>query len=116
MKANQNVPERSFQPSKWLICVLAAALFWLLNALNKEGYSVNVEYPIQFSFDDSHYIATTALPRTVRVNVSGDGWNLLRLSWLPFRTEPVSFHYQYFGHDRRPRRTDQEPARQLRNS
>jgi hypothetical protein len=91
MKTNPNVPERSFQPSKWLICVLAAGLFWLLNALNKEDYSVNVEYPIQFQFDDAQYVATTALPRTVRVNVSGDGWNLLRLSWLPFRTEPVSY-------------------------
>jgi hypothetical protein len=91
MKPTPNVPKRAFQPSKWLICVVGASLFWLLNALNKEGYSVNVEYPIQFRFDDAQYIATTALPRTVRVNVSGDGWNLLRLSWLPFRTEPVSY-------------------------
>lgn len=91
MKSDQNVSKRTFQLSKWLICLLGAGLFWLLNALNKDGYSINVEYPVQFSFDDARFVPTTALPRTVRVNVSGDGWNLLRLSWLPFRTEPVSY-------------------------
>lgn len=91
MQPNQDESKRPFQISKWLICLLAAGLFWLLNALNKDGYSLNVEYPIQFSFNDSLYVPVTALPRTVRVNVSGDGWNLLRLSWLPFRTEPVSY-------------------------
>ncbi|MEZ0607013.1 hypothetical protein ACAW74_00795 [Fibrella sp. WM1] len=91
MQPNQDESKRPFQISKWLICLLAAGLFWLLNALNKDGYSLNVEYPIHFSFNDSLYVPVTALPRTVRVNVSGDGWNLLRLSWLPFRTEPVSY-------------------------
>lgn len=91
MKSDQDVTKRTFQTSKWLICLLAAGLFWLLNALNKDGYSINVEYPVRFNFDDSQFVPITILPRTVRVNVSGDGWNLLRLSWLPFRTEPVSY-------------------------
>lgn len=94
MKPDQDVSKRTFQISKWLVCLLGASLFWLLNALNKEGYSLNVEYPVTFSFDQSRFIPTTTLPRTVRVNVSGDGWNLLRLSWLPFRTEPVSYEVQ----------------------
>lgn len=63
----------------------------MMNALNKEGYSLNVEYPVHFQFNELDYIPTTALPRTVQVNVSGDGWDLLRLSWLPFRTEPVNY-------------------------
>lgn len=92
MQPTQDELKRPFQISKWLICLLAAGLFWLLTALNKDGYSLNVEYPVRFSFNDSLYIPVTTLPRTVRVNVSGDGWNLLRLSWLPFRTEPV--HYE----------------------
>lgn len=81
----------SFRLSKALLCLLAAALFWLLNALNKTGYSVNVDYPIHFVYDESAFIPTLPLPRTVRVNVSGDGWGLLRHSLLPFRADPVDY-------------------------
>lgn len=91
MNAEPNVSSQPFNPGKWLICFVGAGLFWIMNALNKEGYSLNVEYPVHFQFNEAQYIPTTALPRTVRVNVSGDGWNLLRLSWLPFRTEPVDY-------------------------
>ncbi len=91
MNAEANIDKQAFHPGKWLICFIGAGLFWIMNALNKEGYSLNVEYPIHFQFNESQYIPTTALPRTVRVNVSGDGWDLLRLSWLPFRTEPVNY-------------------------
>lgn len=52
---------------------------------------MNVDYPIQFIYNDSLFIPTSPLPRTVRVNVSSDGWGLLRHSWLPFRVDPV--HY-----------------------
>lgn len=81
----------SFQPTKALLCLVAAALFWLLSALNKPGYTINVEYPIRFVYNDSLFIPTTSLPRTVQVNVSGDGWGLLRHAWLPFRVEPVNY-------------------------
>ena len=80
-----------FQLGKWLICLVGAGLFWIMNALNRDGYSLNVEYPVNFRFDEAQFIPTTKLPSTVRVNVSGDGWDLLRLSWLPFRTEPVNY-------------------------
>jgi hypothetical protein len=88
----QNV--RSFQPTKALLCLGAAALFWFMNALNKPGYTLNVEYPIRFVYDDSLFIATSHLPHDVRVNVSSDGWGLLRHSWLPFRIEPVDYIVQ----------------------
>lgn len=91
MNPEANVPDPPFQPVNWLICFVGAGLFWVMNALNKDGYSLNVAYPVHFQFNESAYIPTTALPRTVRVNVSGDGWDLLRLSWLPFRTEPVNY-------------------------
>lgn len=91
MNAEANVPRQPFYPGKWLICFVGAGLFWIMNALNKEGYSLNVEYPVHFQFNESAFISTTTLPRTVRVNVSGNGWDLLRLSWLPFRTEPVNY-------------------------
>jgi len=60
------------------ICLLAAIIFWIMNALNKEGYSQKISFPLQFSFNDSLYIATQPLPKKISVNVSGNGWNLLR--------------------------------------
>ncbi len=91
MNTPANVPSRPARLGKWIICFLGAALFWLMNALNREQYSLDVAYPVQVRFNESQYISTSALPRTVRVNVSGDGWHLLRLLWLPFRTEPVNY-------------------------
>ncbi|WP_460914946.1 YbbR-like domain-containing protein [Spirosoma areae] len=85
----QNV--RTFQPTKALLCLGAATLFWFLSALNKPGYTLNVEYPVQFVYDDSLFIPTSPLPRTVQVNVSSDGWGLLRHSWLPFRVDPINY-------------------------
>ena len=84
-------PSRQFQPVKLIFCLLAAALFWLLNALNKEGYSRNVKYPIRFVYNDSLYIPTLPLPSTVTVNVSGNGWNLLGQSWLSFSNRPIEY-------------------------
>lgn len=80
-----------FQPIKALLCLGAAALFWFLNSLNKTGYTLNVEYPVHFVYNDSLFVPTTPLPRTVMVNVSSDGWGLLRHSWLPFRVDPVDY-------------------------
>jgi YbbR domain-containing protein len=82
---------RPFLPAKALLCLGAAALFWFLNALNKNGYTLNVEYPVRFVYNDSLFVPTTPLPRTVTVNVSSDGWGLLRHSWLPFRVDPVDY-------------------------
>ena len=82
---------RPFLPAKALLCLGAAALFWFLNALNKNGYTLNVEYPVRFVYNESLFVPTTPLPRTVTVNVSSDGWGLLRHSWLPFRVDPVDY-------------------------
>lgn len=80
-----------FQPAKALLCLGAAALFWFLISLNKTGYTLNVDYPVRFVYNDSLFVPTKPLPRTVMVNVSSDGWGLLRHSWLPFRIEPVDY-------------------------
>ena len=73
------------------MCLIAATLFWFLSALNKPGYTLNVEYPVRFVYNDSLFIPTTPLPKTVRVNVSSDGWGLLRHAWMPFRVDPVTY-------------------------
>ena len=82
---------RPFLPAKALLCLSAATLFWFLNALNRNGYTLNVEYPVRFVYNDSLFVPTTPLPRTVRVNVSSDGWGLLRHSWSPFRVDPIDY-------------------------
>lgn len=73
------------------MCLAAAAVFWVLNALNKPGYTMNVDYPVHFVYNDSLFIPTEPLPKTVRVNVSSNGWGLLRHTWFPFQVDPVTY-------------------------
>lgn len=76
------------------VCLVAAAFFWLMNALNKDNYSLKLSYPIRFVYDDSAYVPVQTLPNQVSVNVSGDGWRLLRKSWLSFNAPPLSYTVQ----------------------
>jgi len=61
-----------------ILCFLVAAIFWLLHALNKSGYTTKINYPLEIIYDDSRYIPTTPLPKTIRVSLSSTGWNLLK--------------------------------------
>lgn len=61
-----------------LVSVLAAMVFWLMNALNKDGYNMRIDYPLNVKFDDSLYVATLPLPQKVMVNITGNGWDLLQ--------------------------------------
>lgn len=62
-----------------------------MTALNKENYSLRLDYPIHFNYNENLYVPVEPLPQTVSVNVSGDGWNLLRKSWLTFTEQPVEY-------------------------
>ncbi|GHB77088.1 hypothetical protein GCM10007390_33890 [Persicitalea jodogahamensis] len=73
------------------VCFLAAAFFWLMTALNKDGYSLRLDYPIHFDYDETEFVPVEPLPKTVSVNVSGNGWNLLRKSWLSFAERPLEY-------------------------
>jgi hypothetical protein len=72
-------------------CLLAAAFFWLMNALNKENYSIKLNYPLVIEYDDASFVAVQSLPKRVSVNVSGDGWSLLQKSWFNFNATPVVY-------------------------
>jgi hypothetical protein len=61
------------------LCVFAATIFWVFNALNK-NYTTNINLPLQFDYDEEKYIAVRPLPQTIRFNVTGLGWNLFRRS------------------------------------
>lgn len=72
------------------ISLIAALIFWLMNALNKDGYSQKISFPLQVRYDDSLYIPLQPLPEKVLVNVSGNGWSLLRKA-LSLNTTPIVY-------------------------
>ncbi|MCH7413310.1 YbbR-like domain-containing protein [Belliella sp. R4-6] len=60
------------------LCFLAAATFWFLNALNKDNYNTVVDYPIDIIFDTEEFMAVEQLPKKVKIEINGNGWDLLR--------------------------------------
>lgn len=79
-----------FNKKNWkavVLCIFAATVFWFFNALNK-NYSTNISFPVTFDYDEERYIPVKSLPSTVRMNVSGSGWDLFRRS-LGFKVPPL---------------------------
>ncbi|HEV7379332.1 MAG TPA: hypothetical protein VGN64_06030 [Dyadobacter sp.] len=85
------VPSGQNKIKTFVGCVLAATFFWLMNVLNKDNYSIKLSYPLSVEYDNSAYVPLEPLPKRVSVNVSGNGWNLLRKSWLNFNASPVVY-------------------------
>lgn len=61
------------------MCFITALVFWFFNALNK-NYSTNLKFGVNFQFDQEKYIPVDPLPKAVFMNVSGNGWDILRKS------------------------------------
>jgi hypothetical protein len=83
----------SSQPSRSriiLFSLVAATIIWLFNELNKDGYTLRVQYPINLTYNDSLYIPITPLPKSVSATLTGNGWMLLRKS-LSFTVSPVQY-------------------------
>lgn len=71
-----------FRQRNWkavFLCIAAAMIFWFFNALNK-NYTSNISFPLTFEYDELYYIPVKPLPEEVRINVTGNGWNLFRKS------------------------------------
>lgn len=71
-----------FNRTNWkavTLCLLTALVFWFFNALNK-NYATNLRFSVNFLFDQERYIPVEPLPEAVFMNVSGNGWDLLRKS------------------------------------
>lgn len=62
-----------------------------MNVLNKDNYSIKLNYPLEIEYDHSAFVPMQPLPKRISVNVSGDGWNLLQKSWLTFNADPVTY-------------------------
>ncbi len=85
-------PERIRNIRVITLCIVAAATFWFLNALN-DNYSTTLKYPLVFSYDPEKYIPLEKPPEYVQINVSGIGWNLFRNS-LGIKVTPLIFNLQ----------------------
>jgi hypothetical protein len=70
-----------------VLCVFAATVFWFFNALNKK-YTTNISFPLTFDYVEEDYVAIHALPKSVRINVTGPGWDLFRRS-LGLKVPPL---------------------------
>jgi YbbR domain-containing protein len=69
-----------FNRTNWkavILCLLAAAIFWLFSAFNKTHTST-IRFPLHFDYDDQRYVAVKPLPHQININVTGSGWELIR--------------------------------------
>lgn len=73
-----------------IFCFLAATVFWLMNALNKNGHTTTINYPIEFLYNEAQYIPITPLPKQIQVNISSTGWDLLKNNFS-FDTSPIQY-------------------------
>jgi len=82
---------KSVRSKTMLLCLLAGTLIWFMNQLNKDGYVVQVKYPLNITYNDSIYIPTSHLPKNITAQISGNGWKLFRKSFS-FAVTPVIIH------------------------
>ena len=71
-----------FNRTNWkavTFCFITALVFWFFNALNKD-YSTNIRLGINFQFDRERFVPVSPLPNEVFMNVSGNGWDIMRKS------------------------------------
>jgi hypothetical protein len=79
-----------FDKTNWravALCLVAATVFWFFNALNKE-HTATISFPLDFKYNEASFIPVKSLPKSVLINITGIGWDLLRKS-VGFKVEPL---------------------------
>lgn len=79
-----------FNKRNWkavVLCIFAATVFWFFNSLNKR-YTTNLSFPVTFEYDHERFVPVRSLPTTIRMNVTGSGWDLFRRS-AGFKIPPL---------------------------
>ncbi|MEB2780372.1 CdaR family protein [Algoriphagus sp. C2-6-M1] len=76
--SNRISPKRLSNLKVVVLCIAAATTFWILNALNKDDYNTIVDFPVDIIYDKSQFVAVSGLPKTLEIEISGNGWDLLR--------------------------------------
>lgn len=85
----RRLPSRQGNLKVVVLCLIAATTFWFFSALNKEGYTTRVRYPVNITYpSDSNIYLLSELPEDVTVQVTGGGWDLLKKS-LRLNTSPI---------------------------
>lgn len=64
-----------------LVCIVISTTFWFFNALNQEDYSTQINYPIEWTFDQTKYQVVGELPARIPIEVNGGGWDLMARSF-----------------------------------
>ncbi|MDR7128912.1 YbbR domain-containing protein [Algoriphagus sp. 4150] len=78
-KSSQRISPKKLSNLKVVVlCIAAATTFWILNALNKDDYNTIVDFPVEIIYDQSQFIAVAGLPKTLEIEIAGNGWDLLR--------------------------------------
>ncbi|MGD1844853.1 MAG: YbbR-like domain-containing protein [Salibacteraceae bacterium] len=67
---------RSQKTSIFLVCVVIASLFWLLNAFSKD-YATIVDLPVRYTNLPEDQVLTSELPQQLAVELRGYGFDLL---------------------------------------
>jgi len=78
-----------FNRTNWkavVLCIAAATVFWLFSELNNK-HTANLRFPLYFNFDRERYVPMD-MPQNIALNVSGNGWELLRNN-LGIRVMPL---------------------------
>ncbi len=76
-----------------VLCVVTATVFWCFNALNKT-YTTNISFPLSIAYDDENFVPVGAMPQSVRLNVTGNGWELFKRN-AGVRTEPLEIPLEH---------------------
>jgi hypothetical protein len=79
-----------FNKRNWkavVLCIFAATVFWFFNSLNKR-YTTNLTFPVTFEYDHERFVPVKSLPASIRMNVTGSGWDLFRRS-AGFKIPPL---------------------------
>ncbi|TAH20813.1 MAG: hypothetical protein EAZ08_05385 [Cytophagales bacterium] len=70
------------------LCIIIAILVWLFNALN-QTYTTHITYPVIFKTNQSEVVALIPPPTTLKLEVTGKGWNVLNKN-LGIGVEPIT--------------------------
>ena len=85
-----------FNQKNWravTLCILAAAIFWFFNALNK-NYTTTISFPLEFVFNREDYMAVRPLEEELRINVTGMGWDIFRRT-VGLRKNPLTIPLEH---------------------
>lgn len=82
LRGSFNAPRSKDEKIKVVVfCIVISTTFWFFSALNKSDYVTQINYPVEFIYNEESYVAVDPLPRYLRLEVTGGGWDLMTRSF-----------------------------------